>query len=367
MTCHTNSARIGGEFEFNLQDYAGAELFNSKKIDGELDCLWTDVGRSALLIAALAILHRGGKRRAWIPAYSCASISQPFLQAGFEIEYYPVGPDLTCVAQCLPQPKPGDTLLFVHYFGHHNGPMSRAAKEYRAAGVIVVEDCVQGSLMRKVGDHSDFAVTSFRKQLPLPDGAQLRSRIPVDLSAMGLRLDVPDELFVSARLIGKLLRGIHEPAESFLPLFALSENRLQSEITPHCMSWVSQWMMARTDLEDVISKRRANWLSLAEKLKPDEMRGHIRPLFDSLGDDDVPLGLPVAVSAGYRDNLRRFLAGNEIYCSVHWPLPHVPNSCRFENERRLESSILTLPVDQRMSIDHVNRVADGITSFFETH
>ena len=366
MTFRPESLRIGGEFEFDPEAYEGSGRAEPIVGPANRERLWTDTGRSALFIAASAIRHSGGKRRAWVPAFSCASIPQALSQAGLDVRYYSAGLD-PGRERPLPQPERGETLLFIHYFGHRNVPMAHASEAYRAAGIRVIEDCVQGSLMQGLGDCGDFAVTSYRKLLPVVDGAALFSRAPLDLPAMQLPLAEPDEPFISAKLIGKMMRGSDASTEAFLPLFEFSEDRLEGRVVPRRMSWLSKWMMARLDWKAAADKRRANWSSLSAGFGAANIADQVRPVFDALQPDDVPLGFPVRVAGGQRDGLRRFLAGEEIYCPVHWPLGHVGGLDAFPDEQDLESSLLTLPIDQRMAPAHVQRLLEASVSFFARH
>jgi dTDP-4-amino-4,6-dideoxygalactose transaminase len=357
MIGQPNSLRIGGEFEFDPDAYKRSGSVEPIGRPANRACLWTDTGRSALLIAASAIQQRGGKRRAWVPAFSCEAISQALRQAGLEIQYYSAGLNGEG-ERSVPEPDTGDILVFIHYFGHRNGSMAKAAEAFRKAGIWVVEDAVQGSLMRGLGDCGDFAVTSYRKVLPVVDGAALFSREPVDF-----RLAEPDESFVSARLIGKTMRGAQADAAEFLPLFQFSEDRLQHRIVPRRMSWLSTWMLERLDWSAAIARRRANWSSLSGGITQAAIGGLAQPVFDVLEHDDVPLGFPIRVTRGQRDRLRHFLAEREIYCPVHWPLAHLGGLDGFPRERELEASLLTLPIDQRMGPAHIERLVETLVSF----
>jgi hypothetical protein len=228
----------------------------------------------------------------------------------------------------------------------------------------MIEDAVQASLMQ-LGDSSDFTLTSYRKLLPVVDGAALLSNDPIDLPAIGFRLAQPDESFVSAKLIGKAMRGAGADAEEFLPLFDSSESRLERRVVPRQVSWLSTWMMQRLDWREAAVRRRANWTSLSAGVAAAGIGDLARPVFDALQDDDVPLGFPIRVAGGKRDSLRGFLAEREIYCPVHWPLGHLGSSERFPRERDLESSLLTLPIDQRMGTEHIARLVDCLVAFVD--
>lgn len=356
MTSRPSALRAGGELEFDLETCARRTAIDPSTRFGARACLWTDTGRSALLLAANAIAGNGGRRRAWLPAYSCASVAQPFLQAGFELRYYAVGADLGAASSALPQPERGDTLLYIHYFGLRNRRLAQAVPALRASGVWVIEDCAQAGLGAQTGGGGDFTVTSFRKLLPVTDGAALLADSAAGLEASRRNLAPADEAFVSARALGKLLRAGSDDAQGFLPLFEWTERRLDGPIVPRHRSWISEWMLHRLDWDLAARSRRGNWRALADGLAAAALGGLVSPIFGELAEDEVPLGFPVRVAGGRRDALRRSLAQAQVYCAVHWPLDHVGGAGAFREERELAASILTLPIDQRMDGAHIGHV-----------
>lgn len=349
--------RIGGEFELGLSHLLAPPGARPPSW-GRGNELWVDTGRAGLWIAGREILRNGGAKRVWLPAYACESILEPFAQLGFETVYYPVGDRLQDGGAPLPMPRRTETLLFIHYFGHRNRAMERHAAELRDRGVWVIEDCVQAGLSDGVGRLGHFAVASYRKLLSIPDGALLGTdeRLQVELADA-------DECFVSQRLLGKVLRGAEAAAETFLPLLERSEQSLGGPVVARRLSWLSRHLMARTDLQAVVTRRCANWHELCARLVPAAHSGWLEPLFDSLAPGDVPLGMPIRVVDGKRDALKSYLAAHNIFCPVHWPLEHVPRDARFAAEHALASSILTLPIDQRMSTRHVDRLTELLEEF----
>jgi dTDP-4-amino-4,6-dideoxygalactose transaminase len=350
----SESGAIGGEFEL-----AGTDLTIDPGAARSLPGLgaaherWFDTGRSALAAAAADIAERGGRRRVWMPAYCCASAVSPFRQHGFEVRYYAVGPQLRAVDA---DPQAGDTLLFVHYFGHRHHAAADASAGWRAQGVRIVEDCVQAGLTASIGTHGDYAVTSLRKLLAVPDGALLASPASVALDA-----DPSSEEFVVAKLAGKLLRGARADDASYLRLFAHAEALLE-DARPRRMSWLSDRLLRAADLASAAVRRRTNWTQLGKALRQTPRLRGLAPLFDTLGEGEAPLGLPVRVPRDQRDALRRHLAQQRIFCAVHWPLEHLPPGT-FAQERALSTQLLTLPIDQRYGARDMARVVEALEAF----
>jgi hypothetical protein len=357
MTSPADDMRIGGEFELNP---ASLNLSADRPLPTlpSTFSYWTDTGRSALLLAARDLLRRGGKPVAWLPAFCCHSVLQAFEQAGFTVHYYSAA-ELHGEETSPPDPQPGETLLFVHYFGHRNRQRLAQVSAWQRAGIYIVEDAVQAALTQGVGASGHYAVTSLRKFLPQPDGALIGSR-----QAFEFTLADPDEAFVSAKALAKLMRGASAAPEAFLPLIELAESRLDdSAISPRQLSWLSRQLMLRTDLVSVAATRRVNCQSLYDAVRT-ELRPGVVTLITEVHEGEVPLGLPIRVSDERRDELRRFLAQHSVFCPIHWRLPHVPKTPALAADHRLADDVLTLPIDQRMNDLHIRRVVELLQQFF---
>ncbi len=357
MTLPPEPVRIGGEFELEIAAFLQPADQPPPTLPSAFTC-WTDTGRSALLLAATDILRRGGKPVSWLPAFCCQAVTQAFRQAGFGVRYYNCA-ELHGDENQPPAPQPGETILFVHYFGHRNQHRLSQVPGWKQTGVHVVEDAVQAALTQGVGTAGHYVIVSLRKFLAQPDGAIVGSE-----HGLNVTLADADETFVSARAVAKLLRGAEAAAATFLPLIAQTESRLdESAIVPRRLSWLSRQLMSRTDLAAVAALRRENWQSLQNSLAG-VPTSHVNPLFDTVQEGEVPLGLPVRVTGGRRDKLRDFLADRSVFCPVHWKLPHVPSGALTVADHLLASEIITLPVDQRMDQRHIDRFAMLLKQFF---
>jgi len=308
-------------------------------------------------MALLSVIRHGGKKEAWLPRYCCRSVLLPFQSLGFKLNFYSMGADLNSPSG-LPAGLNGETFFFIHYFGKKNRPVLGYLEEMKKkCFFFVVEDCVQ-ALLSSPGIH-DFAVYSFRKFFPQPDGALLVSDYP-------LAEDVPgpaDESFVSRRLIGKLIRRCSD-SEIFLDYFARARAIIDNFSGPRQMSVLSRFLLDRTDAGDIAAKRKKNFSYLLESLKLQAYDGAlIHPLFGALDPEETPLGLPVVVDPAYRDGLRDFLAARRIYCPVHWPLT-INDGALWKEESVLSRSLLTLPVDQRLEKPAMDFLIEKISDFF---
>ena len=349
--------RIGGEIEIDPASLSGC-VHHALPGLPKRHVTRLATGRSSLLLALHDIIRRGGKRKAWLPAYICQSVVSVFERMGFDLNYYSTGASLA--EPVFPDAiSSGDTFLYVHYFGKTNVAALEWLNQSDLPKTLhVIEDCVQASLNSNVGSAGNYAITSYRKFLPQPDGALLGSNLPIETEA-----DEPDEVFVSARFLGKLLRHQFAPEERFLSLFSESENRLENDSRPRKMSRLSEFMMQCTDLAAISDIRRRNWATLMNGI----ITSTLIPVFNDLDEGEVPLGFPVKVADGKRDMLRRRLAENQIYCPVHWELPHLQNIGGWQEEQDLSRSILTLPIDQRIGEAHLDHMVRTINSFSESH
>jgi len=349
--------RMGGEFEIC------PKLLQSKVIAAAPNMsmpytMTLDTGRSGILVALQDILRRGGRKIAYLPAYCCESVLIPFQQLGFALRFYSTGNNIATPAG-MPAEVEDSTFLYIHYFGMRNDKVTQWLKQARSgARFFVIEDCVQACLTSNVGNDGDYTVTSFRKISSQPDGSILGSRTPI----LNSDLQDPNEAFISQKLIGKIMRYFDAPDELYLDLLEASESRLDGSCIPRRTSWASSYLMERTDFSQLAMVRRRNWIylhSLLHEINPE----FVRPLFKEILDGEVPLGYPVIVTHDFRDQLRMYLKERGVFCAVHWPLGAEQEASGWADDIWLSRSQLTLPIDQRMTTNSLDYVADCIRQF----
>ena len=351
----TESPPIGGVFELDLAAVLEAQDAPARFPEAQA----VTSGRTAL---AILVEETPGP---WLlPAYLCDSVLQPLRQAGVPFDFYPVGGDLRPRLDELERSVESQSpavVLVIDYFGFPPSPEDGGRLRALREACLVVEDCVQGSLVELPdaagGAIGDAAFTSFRKYLPVPDGGLLTGVRPRQLPPAGASL--------RQRLLGQLLRGAWVSGEAegpdaeatFLGLLEAGEAALDDELPFEATSRLSERLIAGLDLAEAASRRRANFGVLLEALEGSEA---VTPLLRDLRAGVSPLALPVRVGGGRRDALRAELVRRRVFCPVHWPLPPEIDEARFPEEHRLASEMLGLPLDQRYGTADMRHLADEL-------
>lgn len=340
---------IGGELEIRPADFCadGGQsawpLFADKY---ELRC---DSGRTALLLALADWRKRRPKSlRAWVPSYVCESVIQAVHAAGYSIAWYDDQPARGLLRGIAPARD--DIVIVIHYFGFPNAILAELRERRTETPYGIVEDCVQAPYTKGVGVEGDYAISSLRKWWPAPDGAAVYAK-----QEISEHLSKADEEFISMRSAAKLLRGAGLCEARYLNWVEESENLLIP--IPRQCSWLSTKLLESVPRDVACARRRDNWSILNKGLVDSD---GLKPLFENLPDQVVPLAFPVAVGGGRRDRLRDYFRKRRIFCPVHWPA----KADWPDESRRLSGDILSLPIDQRYDGVDMERILRAIRDFF---
>lgn len=246
-----------------------------------------------------------------------------------EVEYYPVGRDLTC---CYPKYVYKDeSLVFIHYFGHEN-----KCTLPEAEGTIV-ED-VSHSYMSKIDDVGDYVFGSYRKILKVGDGGFINSYF-------NPTYEESKKLDTWLRYEAKDWRDIRE-AENMI-----DRNWRIADISSQSLAII---LTANHDL--VRNKRRANERFLTENITVGKPLLTYRP-------NECPLvHNRLLETQEERDSLREFLATKNIFTSIHWPTHrNVKNTdCDIGDTLWLESHIISIPVSHDYNLNDMEYIAESI-------
>lgn len=306
---------------------------------------WFLSGRSALraIVAELKERHT-----VVMPSWCCDSMVKPFADAGFEIQFYSVyWQDGRLVQEVS---LDSDVLLVMDYFGYTTAPP--ALSEY---GGVVIRD-VTHSLFSATYADADFFFGSLRKWCGVwtggfawaRDGHQLKIALGDDLGYTALRRE-------GMALKGRYIRGEEAADKGYLRLFDAAEEALKTAgIVPAAERDVE--LALQVDAEAIAARRRGNARVLREAF-PDQL------MFREMEATDCPLFVPILVPGGKRDELRRFLIQNEIYCPVHWPISRYHRLD--EATERIYRDELSLVCDQRYSEADMSRMVIVMNDFWK--
>lgn len=317
-----------------------------------------------------------------MPAYNCGTEVEPFLAYGAKVVFYRVDEHARIDDEDLKKRCTAKTRIvyLTHYFGWPH-PVKELYNWCKERNIYVIEDCALSLFSYSdegyLGTLADASIFSFRKFLPVPDGAVLALRKPVEPNTLSLRppaamqtvrnlLPFAKSTALSAldavHLYGPLRRmklksfDLHtfvgksvQIEKPDMPADYYFDERIQS----WSISNISAGILRRTDPEKVVDQRRNNYLFLLERIR--EVPG-VKPLFNDLPDGVCPLGLMVLVSP--RSAVAKALNQFGIAACPWWEGYH--RKCDwsdFPEARFLKDHVLYLPIDQSLSEMHVESIA----------
>ena len=265
------------------------------------------------LVAALAAESIGSGDAVLLPEFICRDVLAALNSVGARAVWYPVTDNL------VPATPPGDwpaarAVLAVNYFGFP--PDLKPFQAYAArTNALLIEDNAHGFLSRDetgawLGTRADYGIFSFRKTLPIPDGAALvtaeptrAARLPAQLLAIGpgyqpavatkarirrmplVGIAAVNALTAAARFKRRLQTGRTIP-ESTLE----SEQKIPCSPAPHAAMAAA---LAGLDVGAEIERRR----KLYRQAEAMAAATGIMPLFPTLPPATTPYGFPFRTRA----------------------------------------------------------------------
>ena len=322
----------------------------------------TTSGRGALSLLLDQVKPR--VKRVLLPSYICDSVILPFEVAGYELIYYDADKYLKPIE--IESIKNSNVGIFLHmgYFGFPtNEILSDTILSLKSDSVIIIED-VTHTLFEE--DHnlvkSDFIIGSIRKWFGTPSGGFLASDknikfelLDTDNEFVPLRISSLHQKFKYMKLKNKSLKS------TYLSGINRAEQILDEDVKAYKIDQQSETIIKNFDYKQLQSSRKRNYEFLLKHLS--DVDG-IEVIFSDLGNDVTPIFFPIYVKSN-RDELRRKLIENEIYCPIHWPIPKQVNGNLNIITKNIYESILSLPCDQRYQIEDMHRIINEIVSFFE--
>lgn len=322
-------------------------------------------GRTSLMQIVDDIAKKRNIKTAYLPSYCCESMITPFTAKKINVRFYDVILQGKDVGYRFDDSASVDVILSVNYFGLETA-QTRANEIYLRKlypEAIIIRDMTHSLFLRTYDlDQCEYAFASIRKWSGFSDGG-----IAIKLSdGLMTQYTRKNETFLSKMDKGKKLKrdfleNKKGEKRQFLELFKSAEEILDNDYERYTISDTSLWQFINFDIETVISKRRKNYRRLFEKANIMREKG-VFPLFGQPEENEIPLFFPVILQdKKYRDDFRRYLIENQVYCPVHWPLSdaHDVN----EETRKIYDCELSLICDQRYDYADMDRILDLIYKF----
>jgi dTDP-4-amino-4,6-dideoxygalactose transaminase len=304
-------------------------------------------GRNA--IKALCQITGRESTRVLLPVYTCETVIQPFLDEGWDVEYYYINKNLSINLKDFLKKintfKP-DVVYFQSYFGFDTLAGSETlVNELHDRKIFVVEDITQSLFSSHFIEKADYYVTSFRKFFAIPDGGCLFSAT----NSIDIAKKISDSRILQTAMSAfeKKRKYFENPSadkkEEFRKQYQILNQLISDNDDVSDISNESINVIEGCDKDFIQQKRKVNHDTLYAGLKEVDK---LICIFDCTKDDETPLYLPVYVESLDRKELQRELAERNIYCPVIWPKPNEID-CLDESAKYIYENILCFPIDQR--------------------
>lgn len=315
-------------------------------------------------IYAVAKKYNHTEKTVLIPAYTCQTVIDPFIQQGWKCYFYNINTNLRIDLEdlLLKCDSFNPSMLVVHpYYGMElNKAELEVLKTIKQKGIVLLEDITQCINTKTRPDVFDYFTGSYRKWFKVPDGGFLESNF-LDL------ISIPEEenaSFVSKQIDAMYLRGKYfETEDELIKSISIRLNKeAVSEIGKliHChkMSDFSMSVMDTEDENKSIEQRFRNYQYLYDNLCQSEQ---IKFVCNDIDDVTTsPLYFPIY--ALDRSLLQNKLASQHIYAPVLWPV-YNEDVLINENIKKIYSTILMIPIDQRYDEEDMYKIVSLLNAF----
>jgi dTDP-4-amino-4,6-dideoxygalactose transaminase len=339
--------------EFNLDIHALKTVQNSffKYIENMNYCLF-DSGRSALK----AITRILGNGYILMPEYICESVLKCF--DANRIIFYRLKENLQMDVCDLANKIDGNTaaVYLMHYFGslQPENALALLREKKEKYGFIIIEDTTH-SIFTKKKTVGDWCVASLRKWFAVPNGGVLYADNPFQNSYDEIPRSTDNDKAYAMVLKTLYLSGQLDCNSEYRRIFTACEKKFDAQKEIKRISDFSEFLLGCNDVYGIVKARKSNLNHLKNKLS----NTGIEQLCN-YSENDCPFAFPAVVPD--RDDFRRYLMENKIYCAVHWPIEG-----RAYQERPmaffLSNHMISLPIDQRYGEDGIEYLIKVVNAY----
>lgn len=315
-------------------------------------------GRTALDFIIKDIQRNKEIKSIYMPSYCCHTMIKPFFDHKIEVKFYDVNFKNGQYTYEIDFKRRCDLVLIMQYFGFYNEAVEPIIDKLKESGKTVIEDATHSWFSEiPYSKKSDYVSSSFRKWTGLACGAIAIKRAghfynPRPSHSNDRYVEIRKK---ALRLKKKYIEEHKGQKEIFLKMFNEAENIIENDYQDYRIPKKYEKEIAELDVKKIREKRQENAKILNKGLK------HLKTIKTVMASSkDVPLFAPIIVLDNKRDALQAFLAKNDIYCPVHWPL----SGFHKIEDTRLYDHSLSLICDQRYSNAEMDKIVDVINDFY---
>ena len=348
---------IGGEFWYN-----DALICKEGQLDEKA---WFLSGGQSSLQVICDYLKASKINKVVLPSYLCPDILDRFELNNIKYDFYNIAEDFSIDIEDLKMKSvDSPAVFFINYFGFLSSKEEyRILSEIKNEGKILIEDNVHCLFNRNI--IGSFSFNSFRKFVPY-DGSYL-------YSDYNLEPYIPKyEKGLSERI--HLIREARELKTKFILNKEISENEYLEKFRIADQTYITnnlevgnkdeKYKIDHIDWKLIAEIRRENYRYLVKMLL--ELRD-IEVIFPELEQDTIPIGLPIYLKKGKRDELRDFLKRQDIFAPIHWNLQNDIRLSKNFVAIEMSKEILTLVIDQRYSKGDMDSIYKFISIYLNNN
>lgn len=352
---------IGGFFEFpffDCNDPSRSILHYLTTSAEDNNYAFVRDGRQAIRLVLQGIKHIQ-ERNCYLPAYLCRSILQPFQEMGLNVHFYGHQHPLI---QNIDEDVCDSVIFIIDYFGTEFVVDKRIRKLLQQGNCVIVD--VTHSILdkEKIKLHHEnlYYISSLRKIFPIPDGAVIfhsHNDLGIDVDSMPDYTPMLDAMVLKNLYLYEGVKSLNiynsDLKKLYLSLYAAyEENKDQHIVQISKIPIISVLILANLTFDTLLKRRSQNLLTVYERVSDDEI------FLFSCKDIKSPFMVPLYLQNNTkRELVKHMLLRNNVYPPIHWQLKGVVPET-FEYEHHLSSSILSIPIDQRYSIEDMINIAN---------
>ncbi len=307
--------------------------------------VWYLSGRCALRAIIKDIKRKISFKSVALPSWCCDSMITPFLEEKVEVKFYSVFIEEGTLKKDFCDISDCDAILLMDYFGF------KRSFDCEFDG-IVINDITHSVFCGELGS-ADYTFGSLRKWAGFYTGGFAISKDGL-LETMNGKTDYE---FVELRKLAMCEKNSYIRGNSDSKDYLLKFSKAEDILEKYSCGTADNYDISRANCLDInlIRRKRLENAEVIINKFPD------LTIFSELLQYDCPLFVPLLIPNGRRDELRKYLIENKIYCPVHWPVSEYHKlTDQTKNVYEQEISIIC---DQRYSVADMEYICSHINKF----